>query len=402
MTDTAATPLHAAYDTVIVGGAVMGSSVAWHLAALTGAPQRILVIEKDMSYAHCASALSAGSIRQQYSSPINIDISLYGVDFIRNLGVHLAVGDERPDVGLREGGYLYLAGEAGAPVLAENQALQQARGADILLLDRQALAARFPWLALDGLSCGTWGRTGEGWFDGYGLMQAFRRKARDAGVSYLQAEVTALERAGERVTHVVLADGRRIACGALVNAAGASGNRRVAAMAGVAIPVWGKKRCVYHFTARDALPAFPLLIDTTGVWARPEGDGFICGYSPDDLVETDDSADFEVDWPLFEEVIWPALAARVPAFETIRPGAAWAGHYDMNLFDHNAIVGRLGTLENMYVAAGFSGHGLQQSPAVGRGLAELIVEGRYRSLDLGPLGFDRLAANRPLLERNVI
>jgi FAD-dependent oxidoreductase domain-containing protein 1 len=171
---------------------------------------------------------------------------------------------------------------------------------------------------------------------------------------------------------------------------------------GFPIPVYAKKRCVFPFACRTDLPRFPLLIDTSGVWVRPEGRDYIAGFSPDDLDETDHGQDFDVDWPIFEEIIWPALAARVPAFEAIRPGRAWAGHYDMCLLDHNALVGRVPGLANGYLAAGFSGHGLQQSPAIGRGLAELVIHGEYRSLDLAPLGCERLVGNRPLLERNII
>jgi glycine/D-amino acid oxidase-like deaminating enzyme len=244
--------------------------------------------------------------------------------------------------------------------------------------------------------------SGEGWFDGYGLMQAFRRKGRSLGVDYVAASVVGLAREGDRISHVTLSTGDTIACGAFVNCAGAAGARQLAALAGYPVPVYAKKRCVFGFAARDRLDGFPLLIDTSGVWCRPEGEGYISGISPDDLDDQDHFGDFDVDWSLFEEVIWPALAARVPAFETIRPGRAWAGHYDMNLLDHNAIVGRHGDLANAYLACGFSGHGIQQSPAGGRGLAELIVEGRYTSLDLSDLGYDRVPANKPLLERNVI
>jgi len=388
-------------DIVIVGGAVMGSSVACHLAEKIGG-ERILVIEKDPTYAKAASALSGSSIRQQYSTAVNVKVSLYGVAFIREIGEYLNIGDERPEIGLKEGGYLYLADETGTAILKENLQLQTALGADIVYFDQAGLKKQFPWLKVEDLAGGSWGRTGEGWFDGYGLMQAFRRKARAAGVSYLTAEVTDVEMQGSRAAAVLLSDGTRVPCGTLVNAAGAAGNRRVAGMTGISIPVWGKKRCIFQFTCRERLGGFPLLIDKSGVWARPEGEGFIGGFSPDDLVPTDESSDFEVNWPEFEDVVWPTLAERIPAFESIRPGAAWAGHYDMNLFDHNAIVGKLGDRENVYIAAGFSGHGLQQSPAVGRGLAELIVEGRFTTLDLSDFAFERIAAGRPLLERNVI
>lgn len=390
------------YDVIVAGGAVIGSAIAYHLAALSEGRLKVLVAEPDPSYQRSASALSAGSIRQQFSTAINIDISLHGIRFLREIDRHLGLDGESVDIGLKEGGYLYCATEAGAPLLAEINALQNARGADIALFDRPGLRERFPWLALDDLAAGSWGRTGEGWFDGYGLTQAFRRKARSLGVAYRQARVTAVEATAIGVAAAVLDDGSRIACGHLVNAAGASGARALATAMGFALPVYAKKRCVFAFRCETALDGFPLLIDTSGVWCRPEGEGFIAGYSPDDLDEQDHGADFEVDWPLFEEVMWPALAARVPAFEAIRPGRAWAGHYDMCLFDHNALVGPLPGLEGGYVAAGFSGHGLQQAPAVGRGIAEHILFGGYRSLDLAPLGCERLARGAPLLERNVI
>lgn len=392
----------AIYDVIIAGGAVMGSSVAFHLMNDPGFSGRVLVIERDRSYRQAASALSASSIRQQFSQPVNIRISLHGIAFLRAIGEHLAVDGDAPDIGLKEGGYLYVAGAAGMTVLAANHAIQTAEGADISLLDAGSLAARFPWLATDDLAGGSFGETGEGWFDGYGVMQAFGRKARSLGAEYRQDEVTGLEGAGDRITAVRLASGETLSCGAFVDCAGAWGARSIAAMAGVAIPVFAKKRSVFYFDCATKLRRFPLLIDTSGVWCRPEGEGFIAGYSPSDDSPTDEGRDFDVNWSEFDAVIWPALAARVPAFEAIRPGRAWAGHYDMNLLDHNAVVGRMGNLANAYLAAGFSGHGLQQAPAVGRGLAELITHGGYRTLDLSDLGSGRIATARPLRERNVI
>jgi len=390
------------FDVVIAGGAVIGSSIAYHLAHLSDGRLRILVAEPDPSYQRSASALSAGSIRQQFSSAVNIDISLYGVEFLRRVEEHLSLDGEPVDIGLREGGYLYLAAPENAALLAELNALQIARGADIALLDRDALGARFPWLAAGDIAAGSWGRSGEGWFDGYGLTQAFRRKARALGVVYRQARVVAVGVENGRVSAARLDDGENVACGHLVNAAGASGARVLSAAMGFPLPVFAKKRCVFAFQCAEPLPSFPLLIDTSGVWARPEGQGYIAGFSPDDLDEADHAADFDVDWPIFEETIWPGLAARVPAFERIRPGRAWAGHYDMCLFDHNALIGAVPGLAGGWLAAGFSGHGLQQSPAVGRGFAELILDGRRRTLDLSPLSPTRLVENRPLRERNVI
>jgi glycine/D-amino acid oxidase-like deaminating enzyme len=392
-------------DVVIVGGAVMGSSTAYHLLSNPDFKGRVIVIEKDPTYQLSASALSAASIRQQYSSAVNIRISLYGIQFLRNIGDHLEVEGERPQIDLKEGGYLYCASEAGASVLAENHVLQAAEGADILLMDPDALKARFPWLNVEDLSAGAWGRSGEGWFDGWGLLQAFRKKARSLGAEYVKGEVAEVERDGHRVVAVRLKDGTRIACGALINCAG-SGGRALAAMTGLDIPVQAKRRYVFTFTCRDRVENCPLLIDTSGAYVRPEGEGFICGASPEADLDQDwrdeDPSSQEIDHSFFEEFIWPALAHRVPAFEAIKPGRAWSGPYDMCLLDHNAIIGRAGDVENFYLANGFSGHGLQQAPAVGRALAELIVYGQYRSLDLSELGYERVLSNRPLLERNVI
>lgn len=390
------------HDVVIAGGAVTGSSTAWHLAAHPGFSGRILVVEPDMTYQRSASALSAGSIRQQFSQPVNIAISLHGIGFLRAIGEILAVESDRPNVGLHEGGYLYLGEEAHREGFTANNAIQRAMGADIALLDAAELKRTFPWLETSDLAIGSYGVSGEGWFDGYGLMQAFRTKARSLGVEYRKGRVTGVEIASGRVTGVTLEDGSRIGCAALVNAAGASGARALSAEMGFPVPIYAKKRSVFSFSCKEALPRHPLIIDKSGVWWRPEGEGYITGYSPDDLDETDHSTDFEVDWALFEEVIWPALATRIPAFEAIRPGRAWAGHYDMNLLDHNALVGRVPGLANGFIACGFSGHGLQQSPALGRGLAELITEGRYTSLDLADLSPERVLTSTPLLERNVI
>jgi len=382
--------------------AAMGSSLACHLLMDPAFSGRVTVIEKDMTYVRSATALSAASIRQQFSTRVNIEASLYGVAFMRSLGEKLAVGAERPEIGLREGGYLYLTTQAGAQMLREANALQREAGADILLLDPQALRARFPWLAADDIALGSWGRSGEGWYDGWGLLQAYRKKARDRGAAYVSGAAAGFTMAGDRIAAVRLADGATIDADVVVNCAGASGGRRVAAFAGVDIPVYAKKRCVFSWTCPEPIENAPLLIDTSGVWFRPEGDGFIGGFSPDDGDMTDAGDDFEVNWPEWDEVVWPAVAARVPVFERARHGRAWAGHYDMNLFDHNAIVGPAPGVANFYLCNGFSGHGLQQSPAVGRGIAELLVHGRYVTLDLSDFSYDRLVRNAPLIERNVI
>ena len=388
------------FDVVVAGGAAMGSSLAYHLTADPGFSGRVLVVEKDFTYARAATSLSLSSIRQQFSSPINIRVGLAGVAFLKAAKQTLAVDGEGPDLPITENGYLYLASEAGVETLRLNHAAQIAEGADIALMTPEETKAQFPFLEMDGVALTSFGRTGEGWFDSYSLMQAFRRKAISQGAVYAQDEVVEVEREGARVIAVRLASGRRILCGAFVNAAGASGAAKLARGMDVPIPVESRKRCVFVFDAAKLSDKFPLLIDTSGVYVRPEGRHYVVGGPPPE--PDPDTQDFDVDWPQFEETLWPALASRIPAFEALKLVRAWAGHYDLNTFDHNAIVGRLPGYDNAYLAAGFSGHGVQQSPAIGRGLAELIVHGGYRALDLSDFAFERIAAGQPLMERNVI
>jgi glycine/D-amino acid oxidase-like deaminating enzyme len=385
-----------AYDVVIVGGAAHGASAAWHLAAEPGFAGRILLIERDPTFARAATALSAGGIRQQFSTPVNVSLSLYGIDFLRRAGDLLAVDGDRPDIGLVEGGYLFLASEAGADTLRRNHALQTSLGADIVHLDAAGLAARFPWLATDGIAAGCFGASGEGWFDGYGLARALRAKAKALGVDLLTAEVAGIEDGNI----VRLADGTGITAGTVIVAASTATPRLLGPL-GIALPVEARKRCVFTFSCRTALPRLPLTIDPSGAYVRSEGDIYICGAAPP--ADADPPAtDFDPDHAFFEGTIWPVLASRIPAFEAIRPGRAWAGHYDFNTFDQNAIVGPLPGRPGLLVATGFSGHGLQQAPGVGRGLAERVVHGRYTTLDLSPLGCERITAGRPLVEANVV
>lgn len=391
-------------DVAIIGGGAIGSAVAYFLLSAPGFRGRVAVIERDPSYKRASSALSASSIRQQFSTPENIRMSRFGFAFLSEVGRHLAIDGDKVDIGLREGGYLYLAAPEHAAVLRQNHAIQRGEGAAVALLTPAALAARFPWLALDGVALGSLGLKGEGWFDGYGLMQAFRRKARALGAQYFAAEAAGIEiaRAGaaKRVAAVTLANGDTLACGMLVNAAGPWA-RAVAAMAGIALPVEARRRAVFVFDARRKLDSCPLVIDTSGIWFRPEGEYFIGGASPPEAEDLPELP-LEVDHRQFDEVLWPALAARVPAFAAIKPLNAWAGYYEYNTFDQNAVLGPHPELGNFLFANGFSGHGIQQAPAAGRAVAELVVHGRYTSLDLSIFGYARIAAGKPVVERNVI
>ena len=388
-------------DVVIVGGAIVGSAVAAFLAGRPDWHGRIVVVERDLTFRTSSTTLSAASIRLQFSTPLNIEISRFGVELIKHLDAWLGVeGQPPPEVDFVEGGYLFLASEAGLPILESNHAVQREHGVQVALLTPAELQARFPWLRVDDLAGGSLGLADEGWFDAYALLQAFRRKARSLGVEEVAGEVVEIDRDGGRATGVRLADGRQIEADWVVNAAGPRAGG-VAAMAGLQLPVSPRKRMVFHFDCRTKVES-PLTIDTSGVYFRPEGPNYIAGSSPHGEQPDPDTLDLEVDRSWFEEVVWPAMAHRVPAFEAIRLLDAWAGHYEVNTLDHNAVIGPHPELPNFLFANGFSGHGLQQAPAAGRALAEWIATGTYETIDVRPLGYERIAANRPYRELNVI
>ena len=387
-------------DVVIVGGAVMGSAIAYFLTADPDFDGRVVVIERDPGYADCATTRSWGGVRQQFSTRENVEMSIFAARFIREAPETLAVDGEGPDLAFHERGYLFLASPAGLPVLEANTRLQRDLGARVDLLKPEEIARRFPWLALDGVAGAGFGAANEGWIDPSALLHGFRRKARAQGAVYLRDEAVAIEIEGGRVRGLGLAGGGRIACGALVNAAGPQAGR-LAALAGVDLPVSPRKRMTFVFDCREDLSSAPLTIDVTGVAFRPEGGRYIAIHSPPPEADPE-SADLDEDYRPFEEVIWPALASRVPAFEAIKLAGAWAGHYDFNSFDQNAILGPHPEITNLFFCNGFSGHGMQQAPAAGRAVAEHIVHGGFRTLELSNLGFARLLENRPSREANVV
>lgn len=388
----------ARYDVVIVGGAIVGSALAYYLRK-EGFPGSIALVERDPAFTRSSTTLSCASIRQQFSIPENIRLSKFTLALFRRLKEEFGA---EADIGFRENGYLMLASPEGLPVLEANHRIQEAEDTDIVLEDAASLARRYPWMSTEGIAGGAFGRSGEGWFDAHVLLGLFRKALKTMNVDMLHDEVTAVERDGNRVTAARLASGTRLEAGWIVNAAGPGGGR-VAAMAGIPLPVEGRKRTVFVFDAAEKHPDMPLVIDPSGIYFRPEGSVYLAGGAEHLLDEgPTDQSDFEPDWNQFDELVWPLLATRVPGFEAVKMIRAWAGHYDYNLLDQNAVIGPHPEVANFLFANGFSGHGLQQAAAVGKSLAEWITYREYRTVDCSAFGYERIAENRPFREMNII
>lgn len=395
-------PTQTTYDVVIIGGAIMGSSTAFFLTDTPDFNGRILVVERDPSYAMSSTAHTYSCIRQQFSDPLNVRISQFTAQFIKSLPDR--IGDSRaPRLEVQNFGYLYLADTpAFAETLRTNAQVQWAEGAATELLSRNEIAARFPFYALDDILLGSINTRDEGYWDGGTLFDWLRRSARSRGVEYIANEVVAMTRDGDRIRSVTLASGEEIACGQVVNASGPRA-ARTAAMAGIPLPVEPRRRFNWVYTAEKPLDrALPLTIDPSGVHTRQDGPTtYMAGAAPEvDLAVAPD--DFRMDHTRWEDHVWPIIAARIPQFEALRVVTEWVGHYAYNTLDQNAIVGPHPEVSNLLFQNGFSGHGLQQAPAMGRALAEMITYGGFRSLDMTPMRFDRILSQMPSVETAVI
>ena len=395
-------PFKPSYDVIIIGGAMLGSSVAWFLSQNPDFNGSVLVIEKDASYAMCSTAHTNSCMRQQFSTELNIRISQFGADFVRNFKNYMGDDSDIPELAFQTFGYMYLAdNEDFAAILRANQKIQQACGAGTKIMSPDAIGEAYPFYNLDDIVLGSHNLVDEGYFDGHSLFDWWKRKARKNGVEYIENEVIGIDVEGEKVTGVRLSSGEQISAGHIVNA---SGPRAVltARMAGLDLPVEPRRRYSFIFDAATRLDRdLPLTIDPSGVHVRSDSVYYLAGCPPEDDVDIDYD-DFEMDHNIWLDKAWPAIATRVPAFEAVKLINSWVGHYAYNKLDQNAVIGAHPERPNFMFINGFSGHGLQQSPAMGRGMSELLTYGEYRSLDLNPLGYERIMLNAPLLERAVI
>jgi glycine/D-amino acid oxidase-like deaminating enzyme len=397
-------PKHNSYDVVIVGGAMLGSSVAWFTASNPDFDGSILVVERDHTYQNSSTAHTNSCMRQQFSRDINIRISQFAADFVRNFRSYMDDDPRVPDVVLQSYGYMYLAdNEEFASILREGQMVQHDCGAGTRHMSAEEIAREYPFYNVDDIVAANHNLVDEGYFDGNTLFDWWKRSAREKGVEYLSNEVVAMTKSsdGRRVDTVTLKSGEVVACSIVVNASGPRA-ALTSRMAGIELPVEPRKRYTFLFDAQFPLDRdLPLTIDPSGIHMRTDGTHYLAGCPPD-IDSAVDPDDFEQDHSIWEDKVWPVIAHRIPQFEAIKLVNSWAGHYAFNTFDQNAILGPHTRVENFLFVNGFSGHGFQQSPAMGRGLSELITYGEFRMLDLSSFGFERIENNLPFAERAVI
>ena len=398
-------PQHGSYDVAIVGGGIMGASTAWFLSSNPDFDGRLLVVEREPSYVNSSTMTTTSCMRQQFSEALNVRISQFAADFVKNLRNHLGGDPDVPELSIRSFGYMYLADTPGsAEILRQSQAVQQAAGAATRLMTPEEIARAYPFYALDDILLGSINTVDEGYFDATAVFDALRRAARARGVEFVADDVVGmgLDTAGRRVESVRLSSGGPVACGQVVNASGPRADQ-TARLAGIDLPVEPRKRMSWIFRAEKPLDQdLPLTIDPSGLHVRENGGGtYQAGahFGADPRV---DYEDFDVDHSLWENEAWPIIAARIPQFEALRLEHSWAGHYAWNTFDQNAILGPHDQVENFLFLNGFSGHGLQQAPAMGRGTAEWLIYGGYKTLDLSPFNYQRIPENRPIVEKAVI
>ena len=401
---TTQAPKQTSYDVVIVGGAMLGSSVAWFLSDNPDFDGSVLVVERDTTYAACSTVHTNSCMRQQFSTEVNIKMSQFAADFVKNFREYMGNDERVPQPVLQSYGYMYMADtHEFVSTLKDTQQVQARLGAGTKHMSPDDIARDYPFYNLDGILGANHNLKDEGYFDGNTLFDWWKRVARERGVEYVNNTVTGmgLNTAGNRVETVTLASGEVMSCGTVVNASGPRASL-TSEMAGIHLPIEPRKRYTFIFAAERPLDRdLPLTIDPSGVHMRTDGTYYLAGCPPDDDPAVDHD-DYIEDHSIWQDKVWPAIANRIPQFEAIKLINSWAGHYAYNTLDQNAVLGPHPDVTNFVFVNGFSGHGFQQSPAVGRGTAEMIAHGEYRTLDLSLFHYERVTQNNPIIEKAVI
>lgn len=386
-----------ATDVVVIGGGAIGSSIAYFLRLHPAAP-RVVVVERDPTYAQASTPRASGGVRRLFSCLENIALSNFSIPFYQHFNHAMAVDGMPAEIGFRAGGYLFIVPQAGRRALEQNAETQRQLGVRVELLERDALRARFPSMFVDDLAVAALSPD-DGWLDPHSVLWGFRKKAASLGAAFVADAVTRIDIEAGLVRRVRLQSGAELTAGWVVNAAGAWAGS-VCEMVGMPHPIHPMRRFEHYFECQDRIEPLPYVKDLQRLAFRPEGRGYTGGV-PDSHEPR--GFNFAIDHGYFERVVWPALAHRFPAFERTREISVMAGLYDQNDLDGNAVIGPwTGGCETFLMAAGFSGHGLMHAPGVGRAIAELILDGGYCSIDLTRLGWERIVRNEAYPERGIV
>ncbi len=384
-------------DVVVIGGGAIGSASAYFLK-LHDPAVAVTVIERDPGYRLASTPRASGGIRRLFSLPENIELSQFSIAFFKSFPETMATGGQAADVGWHNGGYLFIVPPAGRAVLQRNLQTQLRLGCNVSWLEPGELKEKFPSMNVADLGAAVHSPD-DGWLDPYSVLTGFRDKAKSMGADFLADEVTGFSGNGNAVTAALLRSGQRVEAGQFVNAAGAWASQ-VCAKLGIDVPIEPLRRFEHFFECQAPIEPLPYIKDTRRLAFRPEGTGYTGGVPT--LAEPR-GYNFDIDGGYFERAVWPELAHRFPQFERTRCARTLAGLYDQNDFDGNVIIGpAAGAPGNFHLLAGFSGHGLMHAPGCGRAMAELLLTGRYQTIDLTRFGWQRLAAGTPLREQGII
>jgi glycine/D-amino acid oxidase-like deaminating enzyme len=398
-----AKPKHDSYDVVIIGGATMGACTAWFLVSNPDFKGRVLIVEPDPTFSKAQTGASNNCMRQQFANPINVKIGQYAAEFVRNFRENLGGDPQIPNLSIRNFGYLYLSDNpALTKVLERDQSVQADCGAGTEMVTAQEIASEYPFYNLDDIEAGSLNTVDEGYYNAPLMVEWLIKKSIENGVDYVQNKVTGITREGSKVTGITLETGEQIDAGSIVNASGTRAGL-VADMAGLKLDIQSKRRYTFIFRAKEPLLRdLPLTIDPTGVHFRQFGDDYLVGCPPLGEDATVDVGDFSAEATIWEDKVHPIIANRIPQFNEVEVIDYWIGHYDFNTFDYNVVIGPHDEVSNFHFTNGSSGHGSQQGPAVGRGVAEQIIYGAFRSMDLTPFLYERFAKGERVIERAVI
>lgn len=383
------------FDMIIVGGGIMAGSLAYNLMK-DGYTGSIGILEKDQAYEYSSTPRSEGGIRQTFSTEINIKMSQYSYEIYKNFEEEMAIDSEPCHIDFRQDGYLYLLNDQTLPVFKDIMKIQEQLGVQADLLDQKETKDFFPELNVEDLA-GSVFDANAGNADPYSVLQGYVKKARQMGVTFIYEEVDTILTEQQKVTGIRTRNGDTYQAPIVVNAAG-PWSGELSKKIGLEIPIQPLRRQLFSIdTTVKFQNTIPFTFDPTGLHFRGERSKVVVGWAND----VPFGYDFRLEKSYFEEEMWPVLAHRAPNFEQLKVESGWAGLYDYNPVDHNAIIGGHPLMTGYYIISGFSGHGFQHAPAAGKGLSELIRLGKYETIDMSVLSVERFATKNLVLETAV-